>query len=194
MASRMGILGRNGGGKSTLLATIAGSIKPLCGQVQRRHNLRIGYFSQHHVGSLLETTLPSTTPCSLMCNRFGIKDQEARAFLARFGLPGRLAVQPIGTLSGGQKVRLCLALMFWQPPHILLLDEVSNHLDAQTISALSTALDGFDGGLVLVSHDRQLLRDTCTEFYSVTKGGKLRHLDGGVDQYVQSVTKRLGRF
>jgi len=191
LGSRIGILGRNGGGKSTLLAAIAGAAKPLRGEVRRHHNLRLGYFTQHSVDELLATTLPSMSGVDLLSKRFGIKEQEARAFLARFGLGGRLGVQPMGTLSGGQKVRLCLALLFQVPPHILLLDEPTNHLDVQTVDALSAALDDFDGGLVLVSHDRRLLADTCTEFFSVTKAGKLKPLDNGVEQYVASVARSM---
>uniref|UniRef100_A0A061R7P7 Abc transporter n=1 Tax=Tetraselmis sp. GSL018 TaxID=582737 RepID=A0A061R7P7_9CHLO len=191
MASRVGVLGRNGGGKSTLMAAVAGELEPLAGEVRRHHNLRVGYFSQHHADALLSGSLPGTTPVELAMRRFGAKEQESRAFLAKFGLSGRLAVQPLGTLSGGQKARLSLALLFWSPPHILLLDEPTNHLDVQTVSALGRALDAFDGGLVLISHDRQLLSEVCSEFYSVTRTGRLKYLEDGVDQYVRSVTKRL---
>jgi len=191
MGSRIGILGRNGGGKSTLLAAVAGELKPLAGEIHRHHNLRVGYFSQHHIDAVMAACMPGTTPVEFVMTKFGLKEQETRAFLARFGLAGRLAVQPISTLSGGQKARLSLALLFWKPPHILLLDEPTNHLDVQTVAALGAALEDFDGGLVLISHDRQLLKDSCSEFYSVTRTGRLKPLDDGVDQYVRSVTKNL---
>jgi ATPase subunit of ABC transporter with duplicated ATPase domains len=192
VSSRIGILGRNGAGKSTLLACIAGELEPMRGQLQRHHNLKLGYFNQHHVDALQDATGAAESSVSLMMTRYGIaREQEARAHLARFGLSGRLAVQPLYTLSGGQKARLALALLFWDPPHILLLDEPTNHLDVQTVQALGQALKKFDGGLVLVSHDRHLLAETCNEFYSTTPKGRLKTLES-VEAYIQSLRKKMG--
>jgi len=192
VSSRIGILGRNGAGKSTLLACIAGELEPMRGQLQRHHNLKLGYFNQHHVDALQDATGAAESSVSLMMTRYGIaREQEARAHLARFGLSGRLAVQPLYTLSGGQKARLALALLFWDPPHILLLDEPTNHLDVQTVQALGHALQKFDGGLLLVSHDRHLLAETCNQFYSTTPKGRLKTLES-VEAYIQSLRKKMG--
>lgn len=192
VGSRIGILGRNGAGKSTLLACLAGELAPLRGQLNRHHNLRLGYFSQHHVEALRGSS-DAESPVSLMMERFGIaREQEARGHLAKFGLSGRLAVQPLKTLSGGQKARLALAVLFWQPPHILLLDEPTNHLDVMTVRALAQALEEYDGGLVLISHDRQLLSDACTEFYATTPKGRLKSLDS-VDEYIASLRRKMDR-
>ncbi|KAK3263013.1 hypothetical protein CYMTET_28159 [Cymbomonas tetramitiformis] len=193
MCSRIGIMGRNGGGKSTVLAALAGMLEPLRGEIQKHKNLKIGYFSQHHVELLNEGWSESASAMTILVERHNIKEQEARAHLGKFGLSGRVAVQPLLTLSGGQTARAALALLFWNPPHILLLDEPTNHLDMETAKALSHALSAFDGGVVLVSHDRQLLNEVCDEFYLTTRKGNWKRLDQGVQQYEDILQSSLNR-
>lgn len=195
LASRIGILGRNGTGKSTLINTVAGTLPPLAGEIKRHSNLKIGIFSQHHIEALQEQAGgdAEANGCSMLQERYCITEQEARAHLGKFKLSGRLAVQPLRTLSGGQKARLALALLFFDPPHILLLDEPTNHLDAQTVMALGEALEEFDGGLVLISHDRWLLSSVCHEFYYTTLKGGLKPLEDGVDQYVRMINRSMSR-
>lgn len=190
-ASRIGVLGRNGTGKSTLMATVAGALAPLAGEVKRHRCLRVGVFAQHHIESLAAQAGADAeaSGASVLTRRYGVTEHEARAHLAKFELCGRLAVQPLATLSGGQKARLALALLFWEPPHVLLLDEPTNHLDAETVAALREALAHFSGGLLLISHDRWLLGQLCDEFYCTTRKGKLRRLERGVGQYVAMVSK-----
>jgi len=176
---RYGLLGINGAGKSTLIKTIAGVLEPLAGKAHFNRGLAVGYFAQHQVDMLrhdesplwhLERALPRA------------REQELRSFLGMFNFPGDLATGPITNFSGGEKARLALALIVWSRPNLLLLDEPTNHLDLETREALTVALAQFEGTLVLVSHDRHLLRATTDQFLIVADG-RLQSFDGDLDDY-----------
>ncbi|MEW6132181.1 MAG: ATP-binding cassette domain-containing protein [Pseudomonadota bacterium] len=177
--SRIGLLGVNGAGKSTLIKTLVGELPPLAGEVRHGKGLAIGYFAQHQLEMLRHDQSPLWHLIKLAPTE---REQELRNFLGSFNFPGDMATAPIAPLSGGEKARLALALIVWQKPNLLLLDEPTNHLDLETREALTVALAQFDGTLVLVSHDRHLLRAATDEFMIVAEGG-LRPFDGDLDDY-----------
>ena len=176
---RIGLLGANGQGKSTLIKTLAGTLEPLGGHVREGKGLKIGYFAQHQ----LETLRPDDSPLQHLA-RFApdTREQELRDFLGSFNFSGDMATAAIAPFSGGEKARLALALIIWQKPNLLLLDEPTNHLDLETRHALTMALAQFEGTLILVSHDRHLLRATTDQFMLVAKH-KLQPFDGDLDDY-----------
>ena len=177
--SRIGLLGRNGAGKSTLIKTIAGEIPPLSGEFALAKAVKVGYFAQHQ----LEYLDPDGTPLShLTALAPDARELELRSFLGGFGFSGDKVTDPVGHFSGGEKARLVLALLVWQKPNLLLLDEPTNHLDLQMREAIIIALSSFKGALIVVSHDRHLLRTTTDEFYSVSEG-KVFPFDGDLDDY-----------
>lgn len=176
---RIGLLGVNGAGKSTLIKTIAGELQPLAGHAQFGKGLAIGYFAQHQVEMLRHDESPLWHLNRIAPN---VREQELRNFLGSFNFNGQMATSKIEPFSGGEKARLALALIVWQRPNLLLLDEPTNHLDLETREALTTALAQFDGTLVLVSHDRHLLRATTDQFIIVADG-KLQPFDGDLDDY-----------
>jgi ATP-binding cassette, subfamily F, member 3 len=176
---RIGLLGVNGAGKSTLIKTIAGALAPLSGSAVFNKGLEIGYFAQHQVEMLRDDQSPRW---HLERIAPGVREQELRNFLGGFNFPGDMATSPIENFSGGEKARLALALIVWQRPNLLLLDEPTNHLDLETREALTVALAQFEGTLVLVSHDRHLLRATTDQFMIVADG-RLQPFDGDLDDY-----------
>jgi ATP-binding cassette subfamily F protein 3 len=176
---RIGLLGANGQGKSTLIKTLAATLAPLSGDVRTGKGLQIGYFAQHQ----LETLRPDDTPLQHLARLApDTREQELRDFLGGFNFPGEMATAPIAPFSGGEKARLALALIIWQKPNLLLLDEPTNHLDLETRHALTMALAQFEGTLILVSHDRHLLRATTDQFMLVAKH-RLQPFDGDLDDY-----------
>jgi ATP-binding cassette subfamily F protein 3 len=176
---RYGLLGANGAGKSTLIKTIAGELKPLEGSAIFNKGLQVGYFAQHQVEMLRDDQSPAW---HLQRIAPDTREQELRNFLGSFNFPGDMATGPIAHFSGGEKARLALALIVWQRPNLLLLDEPTNHLDLDTREALTVALAQFEGTLVLVSHDRHLLRATTDQFLIVADG-RLRPFDGDLEDY-----------
>jgi ATP-binding cassette subfamily F protein 3 len=182
-AQRIGILGANGQGKSTLVKTLAHMLQPVGGTVTEGKGLSIGYFAQQE----LDVLRPDEGPLAHMIRLAKevspqAREQELRDFLGRFRFTGDMVMQPVGQFSGGEKARLVLALVVWQRPNLLLLDEPTNHLDLTTREALSIALNEFEGTVMLVSHDRALLREVCDEFWLVTRGG-VSTFDGDLDDY-----------
>jgi ATP-binding cassette, subfamily F, member 3 len=184
---RIGILGANGQGKSTLVKTIARDIAALGGTITEGKGLNIGYFAQQE----LDVLRPNDTPLEHMtrlARELGPnsgesgREQDLRNFLGTFNFTGDMVKQTVGTMSGGEKARLVLAMMVWQRPNLLLLDEPTNHLDLATREALSMALNEFEGTVMLVSHDRALLRAVCDEFWLVGRG-KIVPFDGDLDDY-----------
>ncbi len=176
---RIGLLGVNGAGKSTLIKTIAGVLPPLTGEARYGKGLAIGYFAQHQVEMLRHDESPLW---HLQHIAPDVREQELRNFLGSFNFPGDMASSPIAPFSGGEKARLALALIVWQRPNLLLLDEPTNHLDLETREALTEALAQFEGTLVLVSHDRHLLRATTDQFVIVADG-RLQPFDGDLEDY-----------
>jgi len=180
---RIGILGANGQGKSTLVKTLARTLPAIAGSVTEGKGLAIGYFAQQEMDLLT----PDSGPMEHMVRLAkqvspGAREQELRNFLGQFRFSGDMVHQQVGSLSGGEKARLVLAMIVWQRPNLLLLDEPTNHLDLQTREALSMALNEFEGTVMLVSHDRALLREVCDEFWLVSGGG-VRDFDGDLDDY-----------
>ncbi len=186
---RIGILGANGQGKSTLVKTIARDLKAISGEVTEGKGLSIGYFAQQE----LDVLRPQDTPLEHMvrlakdaiaAGRSNVpgREQELRNFLGTFNFGGEMVKQAVGTMSGGEKARLVLCMIVWQRPNLLLLDEPTNHLDLSTREALAVALNEFEGTVMLVSHDRALLRSVCDEFWLVSKGG-VGPFDGDLEDY-----------
>jgi len=180
---RIGILGANGQGKSTLVKTIARALPALGGTITEGKGLAIGYFAQQEMDLLTEDDTPLQRMTRLARDVSpNAREQELRNFLGQFNFGGDMVHQTVGTLSGGERARLVLATIVWQRPNLLLLDEPTNHLDLATREALSIALNEFEGTVMLVSHDRALLREVCDEFWLVTAGG-VQPFDGDLDDY-----------
>ncbi|MDO9568107.1 MAG: ATP-binding cassette domain-containing protein [Hydrogenophaga sp.] len=187
---RIGILGANGQGKSTVVKTIARDLQALAGTITEGKGLNIGYFAQQE----LDVLRPADTPLEHMirlvreCTAEGrlsgqaTREQDLRGFLGSFNFTGDQVKQAVGSMSGGEKARLVLCMIVWQRPNLLLLDEPTNHLDLATREALSMALNEFEGTVMLVSHDRALLRAVCDEFWLVSRGG-VEPFDGDLDDY-----------
>ncbi|MFM2341045.1 MAG: hypothetical protein RLZZ592_698 [Pseudomonadota bacterium] len=180
---RIGILGANGQGKSTLVKTIAHALAPQGGTLIEGKGLAIGYFAQQELDLLSEDDTPLQRMIRLAREVSpNAREQELRNFLGQFRFTGDMVNQSVGTLSGGERARLVMATIVWQRPNLLLLDEPTNHLDLTTREALSIALNEFEGTVMLVSHDRALLREVCDEFWLVT-GGQVQPFDGDLDDY-----------
>ena len=195
---RIGILGANGQGKSTLVKTIAREMAPLAGTVTEGKGLSIGYFAQQE----LDVLRPGENPLEHMIRlaremganaRESTREQDLRSFLGSFNFSGDMVKQAVGTMSGGEKARLVLAMMVWQRPNLLLLDEPTNHLDLATREALSMALNEFEGTVMLVSHDRALLRAVCDEFWLVGRG-VVGPFDGDLDDYQRYLLEESKRL
>ncbi|HTM59836.1 MAG TPA: ATP-binding cassette domain-containing protein [Burkholderiales bacterium] len=184
---RIGLLGVNGAGKSTLIKTIAGVLPPLGGSAVVNKGLVVGYFAQHQVEMLRDDQSPLWHLSRLAS---GVREQELRDYLGSFNFPGDMATGPVEHFSGGEKARLALALIVWQRPNLLLLDEPTNHLDLETREALTVALAQFEGTLVLVSHDRHLLR-ASTEQLVIVRGGQVSAFEGDLDDYRASLLNRV---
>lgn len=221
MGDRIGILGLNGAGKSSLIKVLVGEGRPHVGSVTTHPRLKLGYYSQHAVDILrqLGGTEPSLTALSLLIREVGdaLDEGELRALLGELGLPGRIASDvPVAKLSGGQLVRCELARLFWRRPHCLILDEVTTHLDYETVTALREALNEWEGAVVLVSHDRWFMRGAVEgavddegegsdgdddhdavarrrEIFRL-KGGKLFQLANGVDEFENLMEKRARKL
>jgi ATP-binding cassette subfamily F protein 3 len=183
---RIGLLGVNGAGKSTLIKTVAGVLAPLAGSAIFGKGLVIGYFAQHQVEMLRDDQSPLWHLARLAPNT---RELELRSYLGSFNFPGDMATGPVEHFSGGEKARLALALIVWQRPNLLLLDEPTNHLDLETREALTVALAQFEGTLVLVSHDRHLLR-ASTEQLVLVKEGRVEAFDGDLDDYRDALLSR----
>jgi ATP-binding cassette subfamily F protein 3 len=187
---RIGILGANGQGKSTVVKTIARSLRAVAGEITEGKGLNIGYFAQQELDVLQPADNPldhmialakRLTQNSLLTGQ-ATREQDLRSFLGQFNFSGDMVKQTVGSMSGGEKARLVLCMLVWQRPNLLLLDEPTNHLDLATREALSVALNEFEGTVMLVSHDRALLRAVCDEFWMVSRGG-ISPFDGDLDDY-----------
>ncbi|CAL8078480.1 unnamed protein product [Calicophoron daubneyi] len=198
--SRICIVGENGAGKSTLLRLLLGILEPTSGLRHAHRSLRVGYFSQHHVDQLDL----GTNSLEFLMRKFPSQTEQVyRSKLASFNITDMLAMQPIGSLSGGQKSRVALAAMCMTNPNMLILDEPTNHLDVETIAALSDALNSFQGGVVLVSHDERLIETVCNEVWVCTRigvgvdehqGSRVYALTEGLSQYKKAVRSELDQL
>ena len=176
---RIGLLGKNGAGKTTLIKLLAHELEPLSGKRVEGKDLKIGYFAQHQ----LEQLRPDESPLQHMMKLDPLtREQEHLNYLSGFDFRGDMALSPCANFSGGEKSRLALALLIWTRPNLLLLDEPTNHLDLEMRHALTLALQDFDGGVILVSHDRALLRATCDQFILVADA-KAQAFDGDLEDY-----------
>lgn len=184
--SRIGLLGRNGAGKSTLIKLLSGELAPKSGDITYSQGVKIGYFAQHQ----LETLHPEETPLQHMMQIApNHTEQQLRDYLGSFGFQGEKALDKVAPFSGGEKARLVLALVVWQKPNLLLLDEPTNHLDLDMRQALTLALQTFEGAMVIVSHDRYLLRATTDDLYLVDNQ-KVEPFDGDLNDYYKWLTEQ----
>ena len=179
--ARIGLLGPNGAGKSTLIKTLAGELQPLSGRLQRGENLVVGYFAQHQLDSLDDRASPLLHLQRLAPSE---REQTLRDFLGGFDFRGPRCDEPVVNFSGGEKARLALALIAWDKPNLLLLDEPTNHLDLEMRLALTMALQDFAGAVLVVSHDRHLLKSTTDEFLLVADG-RVQEFDGDLEDYAR---------
>lgn len=204
--ARIGLLGPNGCGKSTLMNLLAGELRPTVGEVKQHHRLRIGYFSQHTVDQL-DVKLSALQQLTKYYPDVVITDGEARSHFGSCGISGDPVTRPIRTLSGGQRNRVALALITFHRPHVLLLDEITNHLDMGTVESLVESLCEFEGALVVVSHDVWFLKQVIEGddddddrdddedgsskgvLYTVTKKGELKMWEKGLEAYVDKIQR-----
>ena len=182
---RIGLLGVNGAGKSTLVKALAGELAPQAGTLETTRNLQIGYFAQHQMEQIDSQASPLVNLSRIAGDT---PEQKLRDFLGGFAFSGDLATDPCTRLSGGERARLVLALIIWKAPNLLLLDEPTNHLDLEMRHALTVALQGFEGAVVTVSHDRHLLAATVDEFWLVADGS-VRPYDGGLEGYRKLISQ-----
>ena len=177
--TRIGLLGPNGAGKSSLIKTLAGSLPLLAGERTNGEHFKLGYFAQHQLEAL-----DINASAALHIQRLSpqAREQEVRNFLGSFDFHGERAFEPITHFSGGEKARLALAIIAWQKPNVLLLDEPTNHLDLEMRQALTMALQEFEGAVIVVSHDRHLLRNTVDQFLLVADG-RVSEFDGDLEDY-----------
>jgi ATP-binding cassette subfamily F protein 3 len=179
--ARIGLLGPNGAGKSTLIKNLAGELQPLAGRLTRGENTVVGYFAQHQLDSLDSKASPLLHLQRLAPTE---REQTLRDFLGGFDFRGARIDEPVLNFSGGEKARLALALIAWDRPNLLLLDEPTNHLDLEMRLALTMALQEFSGAVLVVSHDRHLLKSTTDNFYLVADG-KVEEFDGDLEDYTR---------
>ncbi|BBP80118.1 ABC transporter ATP-binding protein [Pseudomonas gingeri NCPPB 3146 = LMG 5327] len=179
--ARIGLLGPNGAGKSTLIKNLAGELSPLAGRMTRGENTVVGYFAQHQLDSLDAKASPLLHLQRLAPTE---REQTLRDFLGGFDFRGARIDEPVLNFSGGEKARLALALIAWERPNLLLLDEPTNHLDLEMRLALTMALQEFSGAVLVVSHDRHLLKSTTDNFYLVADG-KVEEFDGDLEDYAR---------
>ena len=182
--SRIGIVGPNGAGKTTVLKLLIGQLQPTSGLISQNPRLRIGFFAQHHVDALDM----NTSAVGFMQKTYpGKTDEEYRRHLGAFGITGMTGLQKLELLSGGQKSRVAFACLSLTNPHILVLDEPSNHLDIEAMDALSTALQQFQGGVLMVSHDVTMLQNVCTSLWVCDKG-TVEKFPGDVNAYKKKIS------
>ncbi len=179
--ARLGLLGPNGAGKSTLIKNLAGELQPISGRLQLGENLVVGYFAQHQLDALDDKASPLLHFQRLAPTE---REQTLRDFLGGFDFRGPRCDEPVLNFSGGEKARLALALIAWGKPNLLLLDEPTNHLDLEMRLALTMALQEFAGAVVVVSHDRHLLKSTTDEFFLVADG-RVQPFDGDLEDYAR---------
>lgn len=183
---RIGLLGPNGQGKSTLIKTLTGEILPLAGEIIASNHLKMGYYAQHQLDQLDISLTPVQTIQTLDAKA---KEQDIRNFLGGFNFAGDMALSPITHFSGGEKARLALAKLVWQKPDVLLLDEPTNHLDLEIRASIELALQAYQGAVILISHDRHLLKTCVNDFY-LLYSGSCKPFDGDLDDYFEFIASQ----
>jgi len=179
MESRIAIVGANGAGKTTLLKLLLGELELTEGQATRHNRLRTSMFTQHHIDSL-DLTL---SPVEQFLTSFpGSNQEQIRGHLGSFGISGPMALRPMYLLSGGQKSRVAFAYTVWKNPHIMIMDEPTNHLDIDAVNALIIALNNFQGGVLVVSHDQHLIGSVCDQIWYI-KDLQLKKFHGDFQDY-----------
>ncbi|KAF8446446.1 P-loop containing nucleoside triphosphate hydrolase protein [Boletus edulis BED1] len=187
LESRIAMVGPNGAGKSTLIKLLTGELAPLGGELKKNGRLRIGYFAQHHV----DTLNPTMSPVQFLASKFpGKTEQEYRGHLGNFQISGMTGLQSIGTLSGGQKSRVAFAALSLMNPHILLLDEPTNHLDIEGLDALMAALNSWNGGVIIISHDERFITNVGRELW-VCADGTVTKFKGDVQAYKSLIVSNI---
>jgi ATP-binding cassette subfamily F protein 3 len=179
MTSRIAVVGPNGAGKTTLLKCLTNELNASSGMVYRHSKLKLAMFTQHHIDQL-DLDLSPLEQLQSAYSEMG--SDIIRAHLASFGITGNMALRPNYQLSGGQKTRVALALLVLRNPHIILMDEPTNHLDIDAVNALALALNSYNGGLCIVSHDQHFVESVCSSIY-VVKDGKCTHFKGNFTDY-----------
>lgn len=190
--ARIGIVGANGQGKSTLMNILSGDLKPTTGTIQWPGNAKIGTFSQHNAEEFITKYSPESTPVSILLERYPDKKEgDYRAHLGMFGIRNNTAINPISSLSGGELARVEFALNFFgSSPHILILDEPTNHLDMMSIESLIQVLKNYKGAVIISSHDEYFLSQIVEEVYTIDNR-KLIKLEGGLPEYVKITSKKI---
>ncbi len=181
--------GNNGNGKTSLLNILMGVLEPTVGTRFAHHNLRLAYFTQHHVDSL-DLSMTPLQHITAQYSNSGVKEYVFRAHLGRFGITGPLAMQLMATLSGGQRSRVVMATVTFQRPHILVLDEPTNHLDFASIDALISAIEEYSGAVLVVSHDADLIERVGKELW-VVANQRVTRWDGSFEAYKRKILKEL---
>ena len=187
--SRIGIVGPNGAGKTTVLKLLIGQLQPSVGLISQNPRLRVGFFAQHHVDAL---DMNASAVGFMAKNYPGKQDEEYRRHLGAFGITGTTGLQKMALLSGGQKSRVAFACLSLTNPHILVLDEPSNHLDIEAMDALSSALKAFQGGVLMVSHDVTMLQNVCSSLW-VCDNGSVEPFPGDVKAYKKRIMAQAGK-
>ena len=194
MDSRIAIVGPNGAGKSTLMKCLYNQLQALEGVIYRHPKLRVALFTQHHIDQLDLDMTPVEAIASLQeKDEDKMKYEDIRQYLSSFGITGALAIRPIYMLSGGQKSRVALAALVLPKPHIILMDEPTNHMDIDSVNALGVALSAYDGGIVLISHDEYFVESVCNQIY-VVNNQKCERYEGTFMEYRKLVRKELGNI
>jgi ATP-binding cassette subfamily F protein 3 len=186
MSSRIASVGANGCGKTTLLKGLDGKIEPISGSCYRHPKLRLAVFAQHHIEQLDLELSPVEQIQKYYPN---VETEKIRSHLGHYGISGNLALRPNYLLSGGQKSRVALALILMNKPQIILMDEPTNHLDLDAINALSIALNAYDGGLLIVSHDQNFVESVCKDIY-VIEEKKCKKFRGDFNAYREHLRKK----
>jgi len=184
---KIGLVGPNGVGKTTLVNLIIGELEPKSGEILRNRKLNIAKFSQHFVDQLNMTD----NPVDYICKEFKVDPGEARKRLGSYGLPGANHTQPITLLSGGQKSRVIFSSLSFKRPHIYFLDEPTNHLDIESVDALAKALQDYEGGLIIISHDQRLISTVCNQIWVCRGNKKVEIYDGTFEDYRQEIIDRM---
>jgi ATP-binding cassette, subfamily F, member 3 len=193
MDSRIAIVGPNGAGKSTLMKCLYNQLQEFEGEIYRHPKLKVALFTQHHIDQLDLDMTPIEAIADICEDKSEMKIEEIRQYLSSFGVTGALQVRPIYSLSGGQKTRVALAALVLPKPHIILMDEPTNHMDIDSVNAMGVALSAYGGGIVIISHDEYFVESVCNQIY-VVQNQKCERFEGTFMEYRKQVRKELNLY